>query len=57
MSKYVEAGITELDQDKLPILLQTKYQSMEDAMEILGNIQNISSLFIEFQKHLYEKAE
>ena len=35
------------------ILLQTKYQSLGDAMEILGDVQNISSLFIEFQKHLY----
>ena len=54
LNKYVEAGISELDQEKLPILLQTKYQSLEDAMEILGNVQNISSLFIEFQKHLYD---
>jgi type I restriction enzyme R subunit len=56
LNKYVEAGISELDQEKLPILLQTKYQSLEDAMEILGDVQNISSLFIEFQKHLYEKV-
>ncbi len=56
LSKYVEAGVTELDQEKLPILLQTKYQSLEDAKEILGDVQNISSLFIEFQKHLYEKV-
>ncbi|MCD6090131.1 MAG: DEAD/DEAH box helicase family protein, partial [Bacteroidales bacterium] len=56
LSKYVEAGISELDQEKLPILLQTKYQSLEDAMKILGDVQNISSLFIEFQKHLYEKV-
>jgi len=56
LNKYVEAGVTELDQEKLPILLQTKYQSLEDAMRILGDVQNISSLFIEFQKHLYEKV-
>ncbi|OYT11396.1 MAG: hypothetical protein B6I19_11495 [Bacteroidetes bacterium 4572_114] len=56
LNKYVEAGVTELDQEKLPILLQTKYQSLEDAMGILGDVQNISSLFIEFQKHLYEKV-
>ena len=56
LSSYIKAGVTELDQEKLPILLQTKYQSLEDAMEILGDVQNISSLFIEFQKHLYEKV-
>lgn len=56
LDKYVEAGISELEQEKLPILLQTKYQSLEDAMKILGDVKNISSLFIEFQKHLYEEA-
>ena len=56
LSKYIEAGVGELDQEKLPVLLQTKYQSLEDAMNILGDVQNISSLFIEFQKHLYEKV-
>ena len=54
LSKYVEAGVSELAQEKLPILLQTKYQSLEDAMGILGDAQNIKSLFIDFQKHLYE---
>ena len=53
LNKYIEAGISELDQEKLPILLQTKYQSLEDAMEILGDVQDIRSLFIEFQKYLY----
>ena len=55
LSKYVETGVGELDQDKLPILLTNKYQSLEDAKEILGDVANISSLFIEFQKHLYEE--
>jgi superfamily II DNA or RNA helicase/predicted GIY-YIG superfamily endonuclease len=53
LSKYVETGVEELDQDKLPILLKNKYQSLEDAKEILGDVANISSLFIEFQKYLY----
>lgn len=41
--------------EKLPTLLQTKYQSLDDAIDVLGKEQNISSLFIEFQKHLYDK--
>jgi len=53
LSKYVETGVEELDQEKLPILLTNKYQSLEDAKEILGDVGNIRSLFIEFQKHLY----
>jgi len=55
LSKYIETGVEELDQEKLPILLTNKYQSLEDAKEVLGNVANISTLFIEFQKFLYEK--
>jgi len=53
LSKYIESGVEELSQDKLPILLENKYQSLEDAKAILGEVKNISALFIEFQKYLY----
>ncbi|MFA9190574.1 DEAD/DEAH box helicase family protein [Flavobacterium sp. FZUC8N2.13] len=53
LGKYIETGVEELDQEKLPILLTNKYHSLEDAKGILGDVSNISSLFIEFQKHLY----
>ncbi|NOS73298.1 MAG: DEAD/DEAH box helicase family protein [Methyloglobulus sp.] len=56
LSKYIETGVEELDQEKLPILLTNKYHSLEDAKDVLGNVANISSLFIEFQKHLYEQV-
>ncbi len=55
LSKYIETGVDELDQDKLPILLRNKYQSLEDAKEILGDVANISRLFIEFQQYLYKE--
>jgi type I site-specific restriction endonuclease len=55
LSKYIEAGVDELDQDKLPILLTNKYQSLEDAKEALGDVAGISRLFIEFQEHLYKQ--
>ncbi len=55
LSKYIETGVEELDQEKLPILLTNKYQSLEDAKEVLGEVANIKSLFIDFQKHLYER--
>ena len=55
LSKYIESGVEELDQEKLPILLQNKYQSLGDAIDILGDAPKISSLFIEFQKILYQK--
>lgn len=55
LSKYLESGVEELDQDKLPTLLTNKYLSLEDAKRVLGNTGDISKLFIEFQKYLYEQ--
>ena len=55
LSKYVESGVEELDQEKLPILLTNKYHSLQDAMDVLGNGANIRTLFIEFQQYLYQK--
>jgi type I restriction enzyme R subunit len=56
LSKYVESGVDELDIEKLPQLLINKYQSMPDALEILGNAKDVGLLFMEFQKYLYEVA-
>ena len=56
LTKYIETGVDELDQDKLPILLTNKYHSLEDAKCVLGSVASISSLFIEFQKHLYQQG-
>jgi len=57
LSKYVETGVGELDQSKLPILLANKFQSQEDGIEKLGgNALEIRDLFIEFQKFLYKTA-
>lgn len=55
LSKYIESGVEELDQEKLPILLQNKYQSLSDAIDILGDVPKISTLFIDFQKYLYQQ--
>jgi len=56
LSKYIECGVEELDQEKLPDLLTLKYQAIRDAEEILGGVESIRSTFIDFQKYLYEKA-
>lgn len=55
LSKYIESGVEELDQEKLPILLTNKYQSFEDAGAELGDLSKVKDLFIEFQKYLYQK--
>jgi type I restriction enzyme R subunit len=54
LSKYIETGVEELDQEKLPILLTNKYQTFEDAGAMLGDLGMVKDLFIDFQKHLYQ---
>ncbi len=55
LAKYIESGVEELSQEKLPGLLELKYQSISDAAETLGGVEIIKETFIAFQKHLYEK--
>ena len=55
LTKYIETGVEELDQEKLPGLLELKYHAVGDAAEKLGGVSKIRELFIEFQKHLYSE--
>jgi type I restriction enzyme R subunit len=56
LSKYLETGVEELDQEKLPHLLQLKYHALEDAKERLGEVADIRDTFVGFQKYLYESG-
>lgn len=56
LSKYIETGVEELDQDKLPDLLKLKYLALDDAKKLLGTIDTIRNMFIGFQQHLYEQG-
>ena len=53
LSKYIETGIEELDQEKLPDLLKIKYFAINDATELLGGVNKIRDTFINFQKFLF----
>jgi len=53
LEKYIQNGVDELDEEKLPILLNLKYSAIADAEENLGEIDKIRSLFLGFQKELY----
>jgi len=56
LSKYVEVGVDELGEEKLPVLLKNRYDSLEDAKGILGDVADIRTLFINFQQYLYRSA-
>lgn len=53
LRQYVQEGVGELDRDKLPHLLELKYQAVSDAAKQLGGVSKISDAFVGFQKDLY----
>ena len=53
LDHYVRQGVGELDQDKLPDLLDLKYHGVADAVAVLGDVSDIREMFIGFQQHLY----
>jgi len=57
LSKYEEKGITELDEEKLPVLLNLKYHAIANAEESLGGVDNIRTIFFDLQKCLYPNTE
>lgn len=55
--KYIDTGFEELDQSRLPNLIELKYHSMTDGAEALGGVDEIRNLFFNFQQHLYERLD
>ena len=55
--KYIDSGVEELDQAKLPKLMELKYHTISDAIETLGDVDAVRNLFIGFQRHLYQAGD
>lgn len=55
LSKYEEKGVEELDEEKLPILLNLKYHAIANAEQSLGDVNRIRLIFFTFQRKLYAK--
>ncbi len=56
LNKYIEAGVTELSFEKLPVLLQMKFGSVNEGINELGSIENVRETFLTFQRYLYQSA-
>jgi type I restriction enzyme R subunit len=55
LDQYIKEGVRELDQDKLPQLLELKYHDLRDAVVELGSVSDIRRVFIGFQEYLYSQ--
>jgi type I restriction enzyme R subunit len=57
LAHYVGVGVDELAQEKLTPLLRLKYSnSISDAIKDLGVPEEITKVFVGFQKYLYHEA-
>jgi len=56
LTKYLEKGFEELGEEKLPILLNLKYNAIANAEQNLGDVEKIRSMFFNLQKELYMKV-
>jgi len=56
LSQYVDLGVDELQQERLPQLLAIKYQSQLEGIEALGGTEKARSTFIDFQRELYDSS-
>lgn len=53
LEKYVDAGVKELEQEKLSELVKLRYNTIDDGLAELGDAEQIKEVFISFQKYLY----
>jgi type I restriction enzyme R subunit len=53
LSKFETRGSDELNEDKLPVLLNLKYHAIDDAIQKLGGAQRIRDHFFKLQKTLF----
>ncbi|MDP1624388.1 MAG: DEAD/DEAH box helicase family protein [bacterium] len=55
LGQYRREGVGQLDDQRLPLLLQLKYKAVADAIQELGPTPAIRKFFLDFQKFLYIK--
>jgi len=55
LRNYIQDGVDELDIAKLSTIIKSKYGGIPEAEKVLGDVDQINQVFINFQKHLYEQ--
>ncbi|MDQ0465832.1 type I restriction enzyme R subunit [Caulobacter ginsengisoli] len=53
LGQYVKQGVGELDQDKLPRLLELRYDSVSEGAAALGGVPKVRDAFVDAQRVLF----
>lgn len=57
LGQYVTQGVSELDGDKLPRLLELKYASASEGAAMLGGVRGVRQAFLDVQRGLFQPQE
>lgn len=57
LEKYIEKGVVELEEERLPQLLNLKYHTVSDTPSQLGDVEMIRINFFKLQERLYQEVE
>lgn len=57
LSQYVAQGVSELDGDKLPRLLELKYASASEGAAMLGGVKGVRQAFLDAQRGLFQSRD
>jgi hypothetical protein len=52
LAQYVDLGVDELQQERLPTLRAIKYRSQMEGIEALGGVSKAKDAFVGFQRRL-----
>jgi len=55
LRNYVQDGVDELDIANLSATLTSKYGSVYEGQKVLGDVDEIKRVFVDFQQHLYNE--
>jgi type I restriction enzyme R subunit len=56
LSQYLDLGVDELQQERLPQLLAIKFHGQMEGIQALGGTDKARATFIEFQRELYSRS-
>ncbi len=57
LGQYVTQGVSELDGDKLPRLLELKYASASEGAAMLGGVKGVRQAFLDVQRGLFQPQD
>ena len=56
LGHYVESGVQSFDRSKLPDYVKLKFGSLTEGSAALGGMEQITSSYVGFQRHVYRPS-